>query len=216
MWFMWFIYWFMIFLTLASLVPFFSRRMQIWILIKKTSGIEVSCLESWERKAKRQTEHSCTNSSNHVWRGQTCAALAKKAGFEDEGKAWWTIWLQDVSSCYFCAGSIMPTFFSKSTTAQTEEKYQNKLIQIQHYSYLQLPPPIRRFFHKPLTSLYNHINHISLLNETSPIDPLPINTGDASRAAVLPRMLLACSVSVVAIANCFCCYCCNGQKSLNK
>ena len=115
----------------------------------------------------------------------------------------------------FCAGSIMPTFFSKSTTAQTEEKYQNRLIQIQHYSYLQLPP-IRRFFHKPLTSLYNHVNHISLLNETSPIDPLPINTGDASRAAVLPRMLLACSVSVVAIANCFCCYCCNGQKSLNK
>ena len=46
MWFMWFIYWFMIFLTLASFVPFFSRRMQIWILIKKTSGIEVSCLES--------------------------------------------------------------------------------------------------------------------------------------------------------------------------
>lgn len=99
----------------------FSRRMQIWILIKKTSGIEVSCLESWERKAKRQTDHSCTNSSNHFLRGQTCAALAKKAGFEDEGKAWWTIWPQDVSSYYFCAGSIMPTFFSKSTTAQTEE-----------------------------------------------------------------------------------------------
>ena len=35
----------MVFLSLASLAALFSRRMQIWILIKKTSGIEVSCVD---------------------------------------------------------------------------------------------------------------------------------------------------------------------------
>ena len=58
-------------------------------------------LVSWVLRKESKTPNRTLHKLFKSWRGQTCAALAKKAGFEDEGKAWWTIWLQDVSSCYF-------------------------------------------------------------------------------------------------------------------